>query len=347
MSVTCGGTRLVFNPVCLWVLVGFLSGLRPRSVSGGFCTSRASGVLDSGSFLGPRWSCWLVWSGWLDFRLSFVLKPGRMNTVGHGVHYVVMSGRMGFASLPDSFLGSLEGYCQSPPFSFLIVPRGFGKTSQEHRVPTKIDEVFPHRHDGISVIMIATSPCVWTQMMRTNACPDSRSYYEMAKPKLICVEGYAFKTDRLGISDVYQSEVKDRHEHEHEHEKKGYRAFKHLNFQAQQAVSPSRWVGPKAHQESRLGYGYNKNKFLVIIQDYWLSTAKRVLGVVSQDLVALLPFGGQTLLWLTPSLQVGTLFLLEVWLFTVDGLVYLLLVVKVQSARSSKNILQSRACLFR
>ncbi|KAL0085343.1 hypothetical protein J3Q64DRAFT_1821889, partial [Phycomyces blakesleeanus] len=72
-----------------------------------------------------------------------------------------------------------------------------------------------------------------------------------------------------------------------------------------------------------------------------------VLGVVSQDLVAPLPFSGQTLLWLTPSLQVGTLFLLEAWLFTAGGFVYLLLVVKAHSARSSKSILQSRAHLFR
>ncbi|KAL0072958.1 hypothetical protein F4703DRAFT_1921588 [Phycomyces blakesleeanus] len=39
--------------------------------------------------------------------------------------------------------------------------------------------------------------------------------------------------------------------------------------------------------------------------------------------------------------------LLEAWLFTVGGLAYLLLVIKVHSARSSKNILQSRARLFR
>ncbi|OAD72437.1 hypothetical protein PHYBLDRAFT_146627 [Phycomyces blakesleeanus NRRL 1555(-)] len=177
--------------------------------------------------------------------------------------------------------------------------------------------------------MIATSPCVWTQMMRTNACPDSRSYYEMAKPKLICVEGYAFKTDRLAsrktcgqspshphlkrtlinmvcrlqlatgnaytqgnktrveghlrtlsfvkekqgyfrqtYPNQYQSEVKDRHEHEHEHEKKGYRAFKHLNFQAQQAVSPSRWVGPKAHQESRLGYGIWDDRVYIMDREH-------------------------------------------------------------------------------
>ncbi|OAD75800.1 hypothetical protein PHYBLDRAFT_142791 [Phycomyces blakesleeanus NRRL 1555(-)] len=44
------------------------------------------------------------------------------------------------------------------------------------------------------------------------------------------------------------------------------------------SISPSRWVGQKAHEESRLGYGYNKNKFLVIIQDYWLRTAKRAQG---------------------------------------------------------------------
>ncbi|KAL0072889.1 hypothetical protein J3Q64DRAFT_1849743 [Phycomyces blakesleeanus] len=74
--------------------------------------------------------------------------------------------------------------------------------------------------------------------------------------------------------------------------------------------------------------------------------SSRVLGVISQDLVAPLPFDGQALLWLTPSLQVGTLFLLEAWLFTVGGLVYPLLVVKVHSTWSSKNILQSRARLF-
>ncbi|KAL0075894.1 hypothetical protein J3Q64DRAFT_1825807, partial [Phycomyces blakesleeanus] len=44
----------------------------------------------------------------------------------------------------------------------------------------------------------------------------------------------------------------------------------------QAIVSPSRWVGQKAHEESRLGYGYNKNKFLIIIRDYWLRTAKKV-----------------------------------------------------------------------
>ncbi|OAD73690.1 hypothetical protein PHYBLDRAFT_145166 [Phycomyces blakesleeanus NRRL 1555(-)] len=86
--------------------------------------------------------------------------------------------------------------------------------------------------------MIATSPCVRTQTMRTHACPDIRSYFEMAKPKFICTKGYASMTDQL--------------------------------------VSPSRWVGQKAHEESRLGYGYNKNKFLIIIRDYWLRTAKKV-----------------------------------------------------------------------
>ncbi|OAD69570.1 hypothetical protein PHYBLDRAFT_66206 [Phycomyces blakesleeanus NRRL 1555(-)] len=40
------------EPFVRRVLVDFLTGPRPRSVSGGFCTSRASGVLDSGSFLG-------------------------------------------------------------------------------------------------------------------------------------------------------------------------------------------------------------------------------------------------------------------------------------------------------
>ncbi|KAL0073002.1 hypothetical protein F4703DRAFT_1919098 [Phycomyces blakesleeanus] len=106
------------EPFVRRVLVDFLTGLRPRSVSGGFCTSRASGVLDSGSFLGHGGPVGLsglvagLFCTWVLglCSLSFVLKPGRMNTVGHGVHYVVMSGRMGFASLPDSFLGSLEGY---------------------------------------------------------------------------------------------------------------------------------------------------------------------------------------------------------------------------------------------
>ncbi|OAD72477.1 secreted neurofilament-like protein [Phycomyces blakesleeanus NRRL 1555(-)] len=40
------------EPFVRRVLVDFLTGLRPRYVSGGFCTSRASGVLDSGLFWG-------------------------------------------------------------------------------------------------------------------------------------------------------------------------------------------------------------------------------------------------------------------------------------------------------
>ncbi|OAD65985.1 hypothetical protein PHYBLDRAFT_153015 [Phycomyces blakesleeanus NRRL 1555(-)] len=45
--------------------------------------------------------------------------------------------------------------------------------------------------------MLATSPCVWTQTMRTHACPDIRSYFELAKPKFICTKGYASMTDQL------------------------------------------------------------------------------------------------------------------------------------------------------
>ncbi|KAL0076119.1 hypothetical protein F4703DRAFT_1798284 [Phycomyces blakesleeanus] len=82
-------------------------------------------------------------------------------------------------------------------------------------------------------------------------------------------------------------------------------AFKYLNLQAQQV------------KDQTIGSGLQKG-----IRDdrvYIMDREHRVLGVVSQDLVAPLPFGGQTLLWLTPSLQVGTLFLLEAWLFTVGG----------------------------
>ncbi|OAD73436.1 hypothetical protein PHYBLDRAFT_145826 [Phycomyces blakesleeanus NRRL 1555(-)] len=53
--------------------------------------------------------------------------------------------------------------------------------------------------------MIATSPCVRTQMMHTHACPDIRSYFEMANPKFICVKGYASRSDQLGISDFSPS----------------------------------------------------------------------------------------------------------------------------------------------
>ncbi|KAL0094347.1 hypothetical protein F4703DRAFT_1911703 [Phycomyces blakesleeanus] len=96
--------------------------------------------------------------------------------------------------------------------------------------------------------MIATSPCVRTQTMRTHACPDIRSYFEMAKPKFICTKGYASMTDQL--------------------------AFKYPSIQE---YKPSSTTNLRStHEESRLGYGYNKNKFLIIIRDYWLRTAKKV-----------------------------------------------------------------------
>ncbi|KAL0078157.1 hypothetical protein F4703DRAFT_1945490 [Phycomyces blakesleeanus] len=195
--------------------------------------------------------------------------------------------------------------------------------------------------------MIATSPCVWTQMMRTNACPDSRSYFEMAKPKLICAKGCVFKTDRLAsrktcgqspshphlrrtlinmvccegearlhstnlskpsrdkcLQAVFMEthrefspvpkqysrnkirtaklnmEVKTNNTEKHEKngiKSSSLRAFKYKRLKSirltQSLAISLGW--PKAHRESRLGYGHNKNKFIIIIQDYWLRTAKR------------------------------------------------------------------------
>ncbi|OAD73653.1 hypothetical protein PHYBLDRAFT_145140 [Phycomyces blakesleeanus NRRL 1555(-)] len=165
--------------------------------------------------------------------------------------------------------------------------------------------------------MIATSPCVRTQTMRTHACPDIRSYFEMAKPKFICTKGYASMTDQLDsveFADDFKHHAKpvtkqgeleivtkkqvtvsnwkcvysrkqdpSRRAFTQTFSCEGEARLLSMNLSKpsrdnciQAIVSPSRWVGQKAHEESRLGYGYNKNKFLIIIRDYWLRTAKKV-----------------------------------------------------------------------